>query len=117
MKRINVGSIDEIPHGECKIVKVDGREIGIFNVHGEFHAVRNICPHQFAPVCRGQVQGTTMPSEPGEFVWGMEGEVLICPWHGWEFDLIRGNSLFNSRVKLNTYPVEIDGPDVILLMK
>ena len=116
MKRTVVGTVNEIPPGECKIVDVEGRQIGIFNVGGEFHAVRNICPHQFAPVCLGEVQGTTLPSAPGELVWGKEGQVLICPWHGWEFDLMTGRSLFDPKVSLKTYPVEVDGAEVILVM-
>lgn len=83
----------EIPPGCRRLVEVDGRSIGVFNVHGTFVAVLNVCPHQFAPVCLGQVRGTTLESELGEYRWGREGEILACPWHGREFDLLTGRAL------------------------
>lgn len=102
-----VANVDEIPPGGRKIVEVDGRSIGIFNVNGEFIAVLNICPHELAPVCLGRVSGTTLPSPPGEFRWGHEGEILACPWHGWEFDLLTGKALADTRKRLRRYPVTI----------
>ena len=87
-----VATLDEIPPGSRKLVEVEGRSIGVFNVHGQFVAVLNVCPHELAPVCRGRVGGTTLPSAPGEFCWGREGEILACPWHGWEFDLLTGRA-------------------------
>src|SRR5436190_19961643 len=82
-----VARTSELPPGARKIVEVAGRSIGIFNVHGRYVAVLNVCPHEQAPVCRGRVGGTTLPSGPGEYCWGRAGEILACPWHGWEFDL------------------------------
>jgi nitrite reductase/ring-hydroxylating ferredoxin subunit len=97
----------EIPPGSCKIVSVQGREFGIFNLSGDFRAVRNLCPHQGGPLCRGTLSGTTMPSRPCEYVWGREGEILRCPWHGWEFDLRSGAALFDSKLRLRIYAVEV----------
>ncbi len=104
----------EIGPGEHRFVEVKSHSIGIFNVHGEFVAVLNICPHELAPVCKGKVGGTTLPSQPGEFAWGREGEILACPWHGWEFDLLTGKALTDERVRLRRYPVAVVD-DVILL--
>ena len=50
--------------------------IGVFNIHGRYVAVLNLCPHELAPVCLGRLGGTTLPSAPGEWVWGREGEIL-----------------------------------------
>src|SRR4028118_1692762 len=91
-----VARVSEIPPGGRKIVEIDGRSIGIFNVHGTFVAVLNVCPHELAPVCRGLVRGTTLASMPGEYRWGREGEILACPWHGWEFDLLTGRALVDQ---------------------
>ena len=104
---VAVARVDEVPPGGRKIVAVSGRSIGVFNVGGRFVAVRNVCPHQGAPVCRGRVGGTTLPSEPGAYRWGREGEILACPWHGWEFDLLTGRALADPSARLRTYPVTV----------
>lgn len=93
--------------GERIIVEINGRSIGVFNVHGRFVAVLNVCPHAFAPVCLGPVKGTTVPSMPGEYCWEREGEILACPWHGWEFDLLTGKALADPHKRLRCYPVTV----------
>ncbi len=111
-KHVVVGTVAEIPPGQRKIVEVDGISIGVFNVGGAFHALRNRCPHQGAPLCRGSVKGTALPSAPGEYVWARDGEILRCPWHGWEFDLLTGRSVFNPhRVRVKAYEVSIEPSD------
>jgi nitrite reductase/ring-hydroxylating ferredoxin subunit len=98
------------------LVEVKNRSIGIFNVNGTFVAALNMCPHELAPVCRGKVRGTTLSSPPGEYRWGREGEILACPWHGWEYDLLSGKMLADERIRLRTYPVEVrDGTVYITL--
>lgn len=67
-KRYVVGRVDELPPGSRKIVMAGGRSIGVFNVKGTYYALRNTCPHQFAPLCLGRVTGTTLPSKVGEYV-------------------------------------------------
>ena len=104
-----VGRTGELPPGARKIVEVEGRSIGVFNVHGVYYALRNSCPHQLAPLCRGTVTGTTIPSQPGEYHWAREGEILRCPWHGWEFDITTGQSVFNPhRLRVKTYTVTVE---------
>lgn len=63
-------------------------------------------PHG-APVCRGIVGGTWPPSAPGALQFEREGRVLVCPWHGLEFDLESGRKLFQGQpMKLRVFPVE-----------
>lgn len=108
-KRHIVGKASSVPPGERCIVEVDGRSIGVFNLSGTFYAVKNSCPHQAAPVCLGAVKGTAMPSKPGEYVWGREGEILRCPWHGWEFDITTGRSVFNPhKTRVKAYDVTVE---------
>jgi nitrite reductase/ring-hydroxylating ferredoxin subunit len=111
-----VARVDEIPPGERKIVEVEGRSIGLFNLHGTFVAVLNVCPHELAPVCRGRLGGTTLPSPPGEFRWGRDGEILACPWHGWEFDLLTGKALADARRHLRLYPVTVEDETVFVTL-
>lgn len=109
MARYIVGRVRELPPGERKIVDVDGRSIGVFNVHGKYYALRNSCPHQAAPLCMGSVKGMMMPSRPGEYVWAREGEIITCPWHGWEFDITTGRSVFNPhKTRVRTYEVTVE---------
>jgi 3-phenylpropionate/trans-cinnamate dioxygenase ferredoxin subunit len=107
-QRYAVASAGDLLPGQRKIVEVEGRSVGVFNVNGMFVAVLNHCPHEGAPVCQGRVTGTTLPSAPGEFQWGRQGEILACPWHGWEFDLTTGKCLTDRR-KLHRYTVRVEG--------
>ena len=113
-QRWPVARVAEIRPGECRLVEVKQRSIGLFNVNGTIVAVLNVCPHELAPVCRGRVGGTTLPSPPGEYRWGREGEILACPWHGWEFDLLTGRALADERVRLRLYPVSIEDDTVYI---
>ena len=81
----------ELPPGSRKILDTgDGRSIGVFNVHGKYYALRNLCPHAGAELCRGVVTGMNEPSEVGEYRWVRDGEILRCPWHGSRFALEDG---------------------------
>ena len=103
-----VAPTSELPPGTRKIVEIDGRSIGVFNIEGRFYALRNTCPHQGAPLCLGSLGGTMAESRPGEYRWEREGEILRCPWHGWEFDVTNGQSIFNPhRTRVRSYKVSV----------
>lgn len=109
MSKHVVGTTEEIPPGQRKIVEVGGISIGVFNVKGAYYALRNRCPHQGAPLCQGRLKGTALPSQPGEYLWAREGEILLCPWHGWEFDVTNGQSIFNPRrIRVRAYDVTVE---------
>ncbi len=98
--------VSEIPPGHRKIVTINGRSIGIFNIDGQYHAIRNACPHQRAPLCMGKVTGTSTSTKPGKYQWGKDGQIIRCPWHNWEFDLTTGKSVFNpNQVRIKHYDV------------
>jgi nitrite reductase (NADH) small subunit len=105
---------EEIPPGGRKIVRVAGREVGIFNLDGTFYALKNVCPHQGARVCLGRIVGTALPSDVYEYAYGREGQILRCPWHEWEYDIATGESLFDPAVKIVSYPVAVAGDDIIV---
>lgn len=112
MGRHIVGPVSEFAPGDRRIVEVEGRSVGVFNVNGRFYALRNVCPHQAAPLCLGSVKGMTLPSAPGEYEWGRDGEILRCPWHGWEFDITNGRSIFNPhRTRVKTYEVTVEADE------
>ena len=108
MGRHVVARVGELTPGGRKIVEVEGRSIGVFNVDGDYYALRNMCPHQGAPLCLGDVTGTAAPSRPGEYIWERDGEILRCPWHGWEFDIKTGRSIFNPhKMRVRSYEVTV----------
>jgi len=101
--------VADLPPGGRTIVEVGGRSIGIFNVKGSYHALLNRCPHKAAPLCRGEVADLVLGSAPYEYVVEREGEILRCPWHGWEFDITTGRSHFNPhRVRVRSYEVTVE---------
>ena len=109
MARYVVAVVDEIPPGGRKIVEVAGRSIGIFNLSGEFFALRNRCPHQGGPLCTGKLTGFVRSTSPGDYEYSRQGEILRCPWHGWEFDLRNGQSWFDpARVRVRQYDVTVE---------
>jgi nitrite reductase/ring-hydroxylating ferredoxin subunit len=109
MERCVVGRLSEFTPGTRRIVTVGGRSIGVFNIRGQFYALRNRCPHQGAPLCLGRVKGTTLSSKPYEYVYGRDQEIIQCPWHGWEFEIATGRTYFNPhRMRVKTYDVTVE---------
>lgn len=104
-----IALVSEIPPGSRKIVEIAGRSIGVFNAGGQFYALRNRCPHQGGPLCEGRLSGSVVSSKAGEYEYVRDGEILRCPWHGWEFDIKTGQSWFDpAGVHVRTYPVTIE---------
>jgi len=109
MSKHVVASARELPPGRRKLVNVDGRAIVIFNIGGEFFALLNRCPHQGGNLCEGRLIGLVESSEPGHYRYSREGEILRCPWHGWEFDVRTGKSWCDpARIRTKTYDVGIE---------
>ena len=109
MPRKVVAAAGEIPPGGRKIVEIGGREIGIFNLSGEYFALLNRCPHQGGKLCLGQVTGLVTSTEPGRFDYSRPGEMLKCPWHNWEYDIRTGQSWCDpDHSWVKTYKVEVE---------
>lgn len=107
-----VCTVDELGPGQSMIVEVAGRSIGVFNVDGSYYALRNRCPHKGAPLCRGYLKGLITSSAPYAFEITREGEILRCPWHGWEFDVTNGRSVYNPhRVRVRSYDVTVEADE------
>ncbi len=91
-------------------VQVGDVPVGLFRVGEEIVAWRSVCPHAAAPVCAGEVDGTRVPSAVYEYEYGRDGEILQCPWHGWEFDLRSGEHLAEgSSARLRRHPIRVEG--------
>lgn len=118
MREVVVCPVDELPPGARRLVKPGSLEIGVFNVGGRFHALPNVCAHQFGPLCEGGVTGTLTAdrSEGWQLKWEREGRILVCPWHALEYDITTGQCLAYPKVRLRRFPVEVKDQLVVLHM-
>jgi len=90
--RTKVADVAEVGDGQAKVVEVDGRSVAVFNVAGRFYAIDNLCPHRGGPLGEGDV----------------EGPVVVCPWHGWRWDVTTGANANNPAVRVSCYPVTVE---------
>ena len=74
---LRVIGVGDLPPGKRHVAEVNGREIAIYNVDGAFFAVDNTCAHRGGPLGEGE----------------LEGEVVTCPWHSWEYGFLDHDSL------------------------
>lgn len=93
-----VARVSEVPPGGARIVVVAGQPVALFNVGGRFYATSNTCLHRGGPVGEGDLDGT----------------VVTCPWHGWEYDVRTGANVINPAASLKTYEVRVEGEDVLV---
>jgi nitrite reductase/ring-hydroxylating ferredoxin subunit len=108
MAHYPIGSAEQIPEGQHRVFEIKGKSVVVYNVQGEFFALLNYCPHQGAKMCTGKVSGTMLPSDVYEYRLGRLGEIVRCPWHGWEFDIKTGKSLVRHDVRLLRYEVVLE---------
>ena len=99
-ERVKVAVRSEVPSGAGKIVVALGRVLALFNVDGDFFAVDNSCPHRGGPLGEGYLQG----------------RVVTCPWHGWQFDVTTGASPLNPRHHVRCVRLERDGEDLFAIL-
>ena len=93
-----VAGVAEMPEGTGKVIEVDGRALALFNVGGTFHAIDNECRHRGGPLGDGSLSGTT----------------VMCPWHGWEFDVTTGACHTDDSQRVPCFQVKVDGGDVLV---
>ena len=108
-----VCGIDELCPGERRLALVANREVLLCrSADGTVYAVGNTCPHQGASLCEGGFGGSTLAPTVGHYSFGLDGEVVRCPWHNWEFDVKTGQALFGDGKRIRTYDVWVENDDV-----
>jgi nitrite reductase (NADH) small subunit len=95
---VRAAGISEIPAGKIAEVKVSEKCVALANVGGKFYAISGICLHQGGPLGEGE----------------LDGAVVMCPWHGWQFDVTTGKVAANQGMGVETYAVEVRGNDVFI---
>jgi nitrite reductase (NADH) small subunit len=96
---IRLASLHECPVGSARELIAEDRVIAVFHtVEGQFHALDGICPHQGGPLGKGRLNGC----------------ILTCPWHGWQFNVATGQHQINASVKHPKYPLRVDGNDLFV---
>lgn len=96
--RRTVARRDEVPPGEARVVHVDGQAIALVNVDGRYFAIDNRCPHRGGPLGEG----------------ALDGAILTCPWHGWQWDVTTGNNVNHPGARVRTLPVCLEGDALVL---
>ena len=96
---VRVASTAEVKPGQAVVVEVNNKTLAVFNVDGAFHAIDNTCVHRGGPLGEGDV----------------EGSVVTCPWHGWQFNVTTGECVKNPAAKVEVYPVKVEGDDIKVL--
>ena len=91
-----VARVSEIPPGTGKEVVVGDRLLAVYQVDGEFYAIDGICPHAGGPLGKGELQGC----------------IVTCPWHGWQFDVTTGRHQLTPRIQQGTLPAVVENGEV-----
>lgn len=88
----DVASLDELPPGTHRVVEVDGTQVAVFNLAGEYYAIEDVCTHDGGVLTGGSV----------------EGEEIVCPRHGARFSIKTGAVLAPPAYEpVHTFPVRI----------
>lgn len=93
-----VGKVNEIPAGSIKTVQLGGKALAVANVGGTLYAIDNTCLHRGGPLGEGQ----------------MEGKVVTCPWHGWQYDVTTGKTVQNPNAGVSCFKTEVRGDEVFV---
>jgi nitrite reductase/ring-hydroxylating ferredoxin subunit len=97
MAFVRVAAATEIPVGQGALVDVGGVTLALFNAGGgRFHATSPLCPHEDGPLAEGWI----------------EGDAVVCPWHGFDFELGTGRCRVDEGLAITVYPVRVTGGDI-----
>lgn len=96
---VKVAEVGELTPGDKKQIDLDGLEVALFNVNGEYYVIEDVCTHDGAPLCHGR----------------FSGEEVTCPRHGARFNVKTGAAMCMPAVEpVETYAVKIDGSNILI---
>lgn len=121
MREVTLGPVAEFPDSGRVTIDIDGLEIGVFQLNGGFFAYYNSCAHMGGPVCLGkiiarveEVFGDDQSSQG--FRFSKDRKNIVCPWHGYEFDIQTGEHHGHSKLRLRPVRVEVRGGELVLML-
>jgi len=97
---VKVAAVGDVPPGTGKCVEAGGKQIALFNVGGAFHAIDNTCLHRGGPLGEGE----------------LEGAIVTCPWHGWQYDVTTGCNTMDESECVERYAVRVEGDAVLVAL-
>jgi nitrite reductase (NADH) small subunit len=109
-----VGRVADFPDGTHRVVDVDGRSVGVFNIGGRLYGLLNRCAHQGGPLCEARRTTGTLVGDGRRLEWAHEGEIVACPWHGLEYHVPTGQCLAFAHIRVRTYEVKVVGDEVVV---
>ncbi len=98
MPLLKVGPLRSLPPGTVTEIEAGTLTYAVCNVDGTLHCLEGICPHAGGPLGQGT----------------LNGNILVCPWHGWEFDCNTGANDFDQEVRLGTFPVVVENDQILI---
>ena len=119
MRGVNIGSASDFADPGRKIIAFERFEVAVFKLDGEFFAYLNHCSHMGGPVCQGKmiakVEEIIAEDQTSKGMTFSKTKLhVVCPWHGYEFDIRTGVHPGNPRAKLRKLAIAISGGDLIV---
>ena len=116
-----VGKETDFEDRDRKIIAQGDLEIGVFHVNGDFYAYENNCVHQGGPVCQGKilnkVEEVLADDKTSKGLKFSESDVhIVCPWHGYEYNLMTGRHPGDKNVRLKPYEVKVNNGEVYVIV-
>lgn len=114
-RRSIVFTSDDLPDGTMRRARVGHRALVFVRRGKAVYAMRDICPHQGAPLSSGILTCTRKPAGVGRYEPERPGVIVRCPWHNWEIDASCGSARHDpERVRVATYPAGIEDGQVFV---
>jgi nitrite reductase (NADH) small subunit len=114
---VRVPLVDAPAPGEVRMLELGGRQIGLYQVAGEYYAVANRCPHRGAPLCSSGrvVRGIALQQKTA--VRGDVPRLLRCPWHKWDFEIETGRCVVHPRLRIRRYRVQRERDELVITLR
>lgn len=122
MREVNIGKVSSFVDPGRKVFDIEGTEVGVFRLDDEFYAWENRCPHLDGPACQGKLLPcTTEATNADGTSRGREFSKtrmnVVCPWHGFEFDIRTGRHPTNGNVRLRAVKLRISDGDIFVSIR
>ena len=88
----------DVQSGCGKGIEINGKNVAVFNLDGKYYAINEVCLHRGGPLSEGELDRST----------------VICPWHGWRFNVTTGENEIVPEMPTETYALKLEGDDILV---